>query len=348
VADTTDPSPVSVSLVPPRVRAGALVFLPKLYYSTETKLGVGGDLLLPFTLSRAESSVRLRGRVTATGKSEARVTLTIGTGERGYALKTMLRYSSIPIRFYGIGPDTKAESEEIYEPQALDGYVEVLRRVVPHLELGARFEVQQHRLIRTDPNGQLETGDIRGTSGRVIAGAGLVFEHDTRDRRYSPSDGWYSQGFLLFFDDELGSERDFNNYHLDVRRYDRVGSVVFASQLFWFSVRGLPPFWRYAALGGRAHTRGYRKARYLDRELLSGQIEVRHRVWRRLGWVVFGGLAGVAPRVDRLRLDAARPTFGGGLRFAVGKKKGLNAAFDVAFGTPVDAPRFYLGLDEAF
>jgi hypothetical protein len=348
--DTTSarPNGVTVELLPPRVRAGSLVFLPKLYYASETRLGVGGDVLVPFRLAGEESSVRVRGRITATGKSDARIAATLGTGGDGHTLRTALSYSSIPIRFYGIGPETDTGAEETYEPQAIDAYAEFLHPVTSALRLGLRVEVQQHRLFHLEQGGLLITRSVRGSTGRVIAGTGLVAQLDTRDRTYSPTRGWHHEGFALFFDDEIGSEHDFNNYHADLRRYDRIGSTVVATQIFWFSVRGRPPFWRYAALGGRAHTRGYRKARYIDRDLLSGQIELRRNLWGRCGGVVFGGLAGVAPRLGSMRLDTIRPTYGVGVRYAVGTRSGLNVALDVAYGTLQDQPRLYLRLDEAF
>lgn len=349
--DTTraEEPPARIELMPPRLRAGAFIYLPKLYYSSETSVGIGGDLLLPFGAGVRRGEIHVKGRATFKGQGEVQLAATIGPEESAYAFKASLTFSSLPLHYYGIGPKTPDSAEEIYEPQAIGAYVEFFRRVVPHVKLGLRAETEQHRLVDLDPEGQLVKRTVRGTRGRVIAGGGVVFELDTRDRAYTPESGWYVQGFALVFDDEMGSEHDFNNSHVDARRFDSIGGgTVLATQLFWYSVRGPAPFWRYAALGGRAHTRGYRRARYIDRELLAAQLELRIPIWRRASGVAFCGLADVASHLDELRVEAARPTVGAGLRFRVKKVEGLNVRLDAAVGGSFDRPRLYLGLGEAF
>ena len=133
----------------------------------------------------------------------------------------------------------------------------------------------------------------------------------------------------------------------DLRRYFDLGKhKTLALQCFVYNTEGDPPFWRYAALGGRAHSRGYRRARYLDKTLVATQAEYRFPVWRRLGAVVFAGVANVAPRLRVVRVRYSRPTVGAGVRYRVGGAAGLKARVDFAVGD--DSFRVYASLDEAF
>lgn len=345
-ADTADPS--GFRLMPPQYRSGGLVTFPKVGYSSETSFTGGGILryALPWSgLKRSVLSLRLKGTLEGHSEVEFIADMRFGDGRRG--IKTKLSRVNLPLYFYGIGPRSSASDEETYKPEDVLAYIEIFQRVVPNLRVGLRTEYEAFELEKLEEGGLLDTQPIRGTEERSIHGGGLVVDWDTRDRGASPTSGSYYQAFALFFGKPLGGEYEFNNYNVDLRNYFSLGGEhVLATQLFAYAVRGAPPFWRLAALGGRHHSRGYRKGRFLDRVLLSAQLEYRFPVWRRVGMVAFGGLADVASAFDRLQFVTVRPTVGGGLRYALGAEDGLKARFDAAFGG--DTPRFYLSLDEAF
>jgi hypothetical protein len=339
-------------LFPPRLCVGGITYLPDVSYSSETSFGLGGELLYPFRMPGAVASdrpsdVRLEGLITLEGQGEAEFTVNLYGDDARYGLKVRASYSDIPLRFYGIGPGTPLDDEEVYRPRSLRAYIEGFRKVLPHFRAGIRYEFEQWKLLETEQGGLLDTRDIRGSQGKSIFGAGLLLEWDTRDRRYSPTRGSFYQFFALNFDGEIGSQHDFNNYNLDLRNYFpvRPGHVL-ATQLFYYSARGAAPFWRYAALGGRAHTRGYRKGRYLDHILMAAQVEHRFHVWDRLELVGFAGLGEVLPEIGAFRLDTLRPSVGGGVRLRTGSADGVRARFDVGLGGR--SIRLYLSLDEAF
>jgi len=176
-----------------------------------------------------------------------------------------------------------------------------------------------------------------------------VVDVDTRDRRHSPTSGFYYQGLALVFDETLGSDYDFNNYNIDLRNYFRIsGRNVVATQVFLYAARGTAPIWRLAELGGREHTRGYRLGRFRDRVLLAAQAEYRTDLVGRFGLVVFGGVGDVAPTYTSFELEHLHPTVGAGLRIRVAKTEDnpLKARFDAAAGD--ETVRFYFGFDEAF
>jgi outer membrane protein assembly factor BamA len=337
----------------PKLSAWGWVYLPKLSYSSERGAGFGLQGLHPFewpggTDCPRTSDIRLKGRVTTKGQTEAEATVNLRWGaDETYYIRTKLEYHNLAQRFYGLGPDTPVDNKEIYQPQDLLAYVELFRKAFLDLKVGVRCEFEKIKLLETEPGGLLETDNITGTSGKSIFGAGVLLDWDTRDSKYSPASGSHYQFLALWFADEFGSEHSFNNFNIDLRNYFSIThDHVLATQFFIYSARGNPPFWRYAALGGRAHTRGYHKGRYLDRMLLAFQGEYRFPVWWRFGLVGFAGLGDVGPSLKLLKLEHMRPTVGGGIRFQYDTSDKINARLDIATGS--ESVRLYLALDEAF
>jgi hypothetical protein len=342
----------SSRMFPPRISTLGVVYLPKARYSSETSLGLGGRFMRLFRLDGDArtplSDIRFKAMYTFKGQKELEAVANLHSCGDCYALKLKVNYDDIPLRFWGLGPDSPSDAEEVYRPRSLLAYVELFRSLHPNLKVGVRYEYQQLRLKDTERGGLLAPGsEIPGTDGRHVMGAGVIAEWDTRDRRYSPTRGSYYQGFALWFDEELGSRYDFNTFHLDLRNYfPLAGEHVLATQVFLYSAMGGAPFWRFAALGGREHTRGYRKARHLDHTLLAVQGEYRFPLWGRLGGVAFGGLGDVAKTVGRMQFEHMRLTVGGGLRFQPRDAGGVKIRLDAGLGRR--SLRFYLKLDEAF
>jgi hypothetical protein len=326
------------------------VLIPRGGYSSETGLALGGQVVLPIRFpgaSNTDSETRLYLLRTLKGQTEGEFSTSVFPGEGTYELRGKLRYTDLYERYYGIGGDTPEENEELYRPRTFLAYVEALRQVVPRLRAGLRLEFEHLTLIRYEEGGLLDQEAILATSDESVLGGGVVVEVDTRNQRYSPSRGLYYQGFAMIFDDALGGEQDFNTYNLDLRNYFPIGGGhVLATQAFLYSARGDAPVWRYAALGGRAHTRAYQRARYLDRVLLSIQAEYRSPIYKRAGFVVFAGWAEVQPHLGDMRLDSLKPTLGLGLRYLTSVSTGFKTGIDAAFGE--QSYRIKLTIDEAF
>jgi outer membrane protein assembly factor BamA len=284
---------------------------------------------------------------TTRGQKEAEAVLEWNLGEGRHYLKSKISYSDMSRRFYGLGPRASLSREEVVRPETTLGYVEFFRRFTSRFQAGLRYEYEQIHYLELEPQSLLETESAKSAGGGRVSGGGLIFDFDTRDRRHSPTGGVHYQAFGLIFDDAFGSRFDFNNYNVDLSSYLRLGErQVLAAQAFMYDVRGGgAPVWRMAELGGRSHTRGYRRGRYTDRLLVAVQAEYRMDVGTRWGFVGFLGAGNVAGDFDRLQVKYVRPTAGSGIRMRLTDDH-LKARFDVAFGQ--ESPRFYFGLDEAF
>jgi outer membrane protein assembly factor BamA len=333
----------------PKMRAWGFVYLPKVYYGSETGVGFGGQILRPFSLGKRtnDSDIGVGGRFMAKGQGTARVTVNLGGSATPYSAKTKLEFTNIPRRFYGIGPDTPGDDEEVFQRQSLLYYLEVFRHVVSHLRLGVRGELEAAQLLETKRDGLLETLPIAGVERSSVTGWGILAEWDSRDDRYWPTRGAFHQSFFMKFDDGAGSDHNFDVYYVELRHYlTTAPNHVLALQAFLYATEGAPPFWRMAEMGGRAHSRGYERGRYRHRVIVALQAEHRFAVWRRLGLVGFAGLADVASRLEQMQLEHMRPTLGGGVRFRVGgDKERINARLDVAYGNEF---KFYFKLGESF
>ena len=90
--------------------------------------------------------------------------------------------------------------------------------------------------------------------------------------------------------------------------------------------------------------RGYYVGRYIDSCQMCAQIELRQRLWQRLGAVVWGGAGTLFPSFRDFSWQNILPNYGLGLRFEY--KKDINLRADLGFGR--NAWGFTFGFSEAF
>ena len=320
VAATVLPASAALQWFPPRFDDGNVIVVPKAHYNSRDHFGLSLEAIRPFRTALQsglsnDSEFRLSGRLHSTGNGSAEATALVFFGDGAWSLKANVEYRSLIERFWGIGPDTPSTNEELYRPQDVMTYVELFHRVFDGFRLGARVEWNDYRYVDVEDGGLLDTREYPGLCCDNATGAGLVLEFDRRDNVYAPRSGFYAQGFFLAFSEDLRGDYGFQNFHLDLRSYhDLGGGNVLALQAFSYALFGDAPIWRYAAVGGRGHSRGYQRGRYLERRMAAFQAEWRRPIVGRLDGVLFGGLANVARRYNFFKFSNMRPTLGGGLR----------------------------------
>lgn len=333
----------------PDAPLSSMAAIPQIRYSSLSGFGGGARVLMLLAPEGARSAATLAGRFVVTEEEEviSRLDASVESrGRDGLRFEMTFEYRDIPERFYGIGAKSSSDDEEVYTPIKTRFHVTVFRELIRNLDIGIRYEYENVDMEDLEPGGELATGRIRGSEGMKTIGTGLIAEWDRRDRRYNPTRGSYHQFYALAFDRTLGGDDDFLNGIVDLRWYRAVDSrSLLAAQFFSFAVTDDAPVQRLAALGGRPHTRGYSRARYVDQVMLAGQVEFRRHLFGRWGIVLFGGAAQVASDYRNFSSTATRPTFGAGARLRV-TKRGLNVRGDAALG--FEGPRFDLTFDEAF
>ncbi|NNE09235.1 MAG: BamA/TamA family outer membrane protein [Gemmatimonadetes bacterium] len=361
--DSTEAPPEAVSVAgelarkrakrfPPRLVVGRLIYLPKVYYSSTSGFGIGGQVIAPFRCTGSAdttplSDYRAKGRITHKGQGKIETTANLFLGENVYYAKVRLAYTDLAFDYFGIGPNTPRSNAEEFRPRNYFAYVEFFRRVLPALRVGVRTEANLVESISFEPEGLIASDQLADQTNSRVFGFGGVIDLNTTDKRYAPTDGIHWQMFGLWFDKDAGSEFDFNQYVIDLRNYIGLRrNHVLATQLFLFGTDGHVPFFRLGQLGGHTHSRGYKQARYRDKILASFQAEYRYPIYRRLGFTTFAGGAVVAPEVAGLKAKYLRPTVGMGLQFRTESLNGIVGRADVAFGQ--EDVRFDLSLDESF
>lgn len=347
-------APVHAALewFPPRFANDRILVVPEPHYNSRDHFGLSLEAIHPFrtglqTARSDDSEFRAFGRLHSTGNGAAEASALVHFGEGTWYLKSKIEYRSLIERFWGVGPDTPSAAEELFRPQEVRTYVELFHHVVDGLRVGGRLEWNDYRYVEVEDGGLLDTVDYPGLCCDNVAGAGVVAEFDRRDNLYAPRRGVYVQGFLMFFNEGLNGDYEFQTAHLDFRAYHHVGGGnVLAFQFFTFANYGDVPIWRFAAVGGRAHSRGYRRGRYLDRRMAATQLEWRFPLRGRFDAAVFGGVAAAAEDFADYGLQTLRPTFGSGLRMHVTEDRDLMLSADVAVGQ--SSVRAYLSFGHAF
>jgi hypothetical protein len=326
--------------IPPTVVYHGWVFLLQAYYSGLDGIGAGFEVSRPFRFPFLgdsvidDSELLVRARVYEQMHGEFEVTTEHALFDGKWTMRTRFLHATRLREFWGVGPNVPDTNKERFRPRDLSTYVEFLCRIA-RLRVGVRVELQDYKYLETKPDGLLESGKFPGvkSAGTTILGVGLTWDVDFRNDRYNPSSGWWLQGYYMGFGSSNSSEGDFNNLYLEVRSYVSLTRVdVLALQVFTFAVNKDAPVWRYSSLGGRAHTRGYSRNRYLDRRMAAAQAEWRRPFFWRFDMSVFAGTALVGPTLSKFQWKHHRPTFGAGLYVRIPEVSSITIRGDLAMG----------------
>jgi hypothetical protein len=176
---------------------------------------------------------------------------------------------------------------------------------------------------------------------------GVEALRDSRPNRFYPLEGSYANFTANFFAKNLGSKYSFQTYNVTYSKYVSVGGKqVLAYNAFACATAGEPPFYGNCIYGADNELRGYTAGRYLDRYMMTTQLEYRLVLPWRFGMVGFGGLGGVIPGEDQLRTKQFLPAGGTGIRFLLSKKYHVNLRTDFAWGK--DDFTWSMAMGEAF
>ena len=90
--------------------------------------------------------------------------------------------------------------------------------------------------------------------------------------------------------------------------------------------------------------RGFYRGRYIDNNMLSGQVELRQHIYKRFGAVMWVGCGSVFPSFKELKGSDFLLNYGLGVRFEF--KHNINFRVDYGFGKEMGG--FVITLSEAF
>ena len=252
-------------------------------------------------------------------------------------------FSSAPRDFWGIGyRNGRYNKVSTYSEKRIQIDASYLREILPHTYLGGVASFDYARGIKFSEPSYLEGERTQYTA----TGVGIVAEYDSRDFIPNPFRGIYVSFRETVYPKALGNcgqtlwrTTFIADFYLPVWK-----DAVLAADLYGVFNSDGAPWTMLARMGDNQRMRGYYLGQDTDNCMITFQTELRQRIWRRIGGVVWGGAGNVFPAFDRFRWDETLPNYGIGLRWELQKR--VNVRRDYGFGKKTSG--FLLNINEAF
>ena len=332
------------------------IVAPIISYSPETSLGfgVGAKYLFKFRGSGEEtrtSNMPMTLQYTLKNQFIVYSGFEIFTNQEEWVIEGNLRFQNFPRLFYGIGRDTPDENEEEYDFFQLTVEPIFLKQLFTrYFFMGAGIRYNHIFNTSVVEDGLLDTNQPTGYNGSTSVGAEFAVLYDSRNNILNAQNGWYLEFTHGLYGKVLGGTHNFEFTRFDIRHFfktSKKNNDVLGFQFIGHFLHKDAPLSEYALFGGSEILRGYTEGRYVDRNLLAGQVEYRKNFKNsRFGLVAFAGTGDVYNSLDDFKISNLRPNFGVGLRFLLDKKENLNIRFDWGFGDSTN--NVYLNIAEAF
>jgi len=162
-----------------------------------------------------------------------------------------------------------------------------------------------------------------------LAGLGVFIEYDGRNTVFTPTKGLSAKFTYKNFDDNWGSDYDYDDYKGSLFHYTPFGDYSsLGLRLEAQTVSGDTPFFAYPFV----NLRGIPAMRYQGESVITGEVEYLWGVTPRWTVVFFGG-AGRTASIDRFNEKSQTVGAGGlGFRYRLARKLGLQSGIDIARG----------------
>ena len=326
------------------------IFLPAIYFTPETEWAGGIVFQYYFYSEKKDSLSRPSSLVPIVIYTQKKQIITelgfdLYFQKQNYHLYGQIGYQKFPNSFFGIG-NKAPENEESYTPSKFGTSITFLKKIYSATHLGLQYEFEDSKLSGFDENGLINNTSITGKKGGIVSGFGIAADYDTRDNIYYATKGRFYHGSALFFGSLLGSDYSYNRYNIDLREYYSLyEDHIIVFQAYANFIDGNAPFYRLSQFGGSNLMRGYFEGRYRDKHSIVFQSEYRKHIWYKFGFVAFGGIGQVAPRLSNFRLNQFKYSAGIGIRFMIDDAEKLNLRFDYGIGK--DTSGFYMHFTEA-
>lgn len=268
--------------------------------------------------------------------------------ENKYQTTFVLAKGRVNFDFYGIGRVPGGDGIKV--PLSGAGTVffgEFLRNVGKDIFVGPRYQRRKlsARLdgLQTPGGFEIPAIDLQSTTVAL----GFHVQRDKRNSSFYPTKGSLFNLTGDFFDQSIGSKRQYQNYKVGYNAYREVGNKqVLAYRGMICSANQSVPFYDLCLFGTNSDLRGYTGGEFQNRRMFATQAEYRRELKGRFGLVAFGGIGGVARRWNAFRTDELLPAAGAGLRFKLDKKNHINYRIDFAVGRA--GRTLSIGIGEAF
>lgn len=338
---------------PKKEKRGQLVFAPIPIKSATLGSGLILGAGYVFKLNQNDklsppSTVGLAFAFTNSGSRAGGIGARLHFAENKYQTAFVLAKGRANFEFFGIGriPGRPA----IKVPLKMGGTIffgEFLRNIWKDVFVGPRYQYRDLYATLDGPQtpGGFEIPAIDLKSKSVALGVHV--QRDKRNSTFYPTTGSLFDFTADFFDESLGSRREYQTYKASYNGYREIKEKqVFAYRVMGCSANSKVSFYDLCLYGTSSDLRGYAAGQFQNRRMFATQAEYRVELRRRFGVVAFGGIGGVAERLNEFRADRLLPAGGAGLRFTLDKKNHINYRVDWAIGRA--GSTLTIGIGEAF
>lgn len=317
-------------------------------YTREASFGIGGAASGLYRLDRTDSimqpsDISINGNMSIEGMYVINIRGNNNFKGNKSRLSYQVSFSNQPLYLWGISYDDCVQNPAVkYTRQRVGLDVDYVYKITDDIHIGTSLSVNHSKAHKLENisylNGQKQS--------YFFVGTGLSIQYDTRDFILTPTRGIY----LML--KEMVYPQVFGNYHKTLLStifiadaYQKLwkGAVIAAD--FYGRINDNSSPWALREeLGGSFRMRGYYSGRYTDNSQVSAQVELRQRLYKRLGCVGWIGAGTVFPSLKKMRMGNVLPNYGLGIRFEF--KHNVNVRLDYGFGK--DTKGFVLNLAEAF
>lgn len=324
----------------------SIVLVPS--FSREGSVGLGGMGAALYRLDRNDSlmqpsDVSLSANASIRGFFYLALLGNTYFPGRKHRLNYELSFSQKRLNFWGICYDSCAVRPAIdYTRWKVVANAYYDYEILRDFYLGAALNFAYTSAFRIDDISYLDGQD----RWYVTTGLGLSVQYDSRDYVGNPTRGVNLLLRPMVYPSFLGTEgRTLWRLTFQADYYQPLWRGAVLAFDFFSEINSTDMPWALREeAGGLYRLRGYYMGRYIDNNLMSFQMEIRQKVFWRIGLAAFFGVGTLFPSFRELRAEHILPTAGIGLRFEF--KHNVNLRVDYGFGRGTSG--FVIALGESF
>ena len=318
-------------------------------YTREGSFGIGGAATALYRLDRRDSTMQpsdfslsgsasIRGVYTLTAKGNNNFR------DNKSRLSYRLQLFHKTLDFWGVSFDACARNPmSEYTKRQVKWEADYIYKLTRDIHVGVAFNLNYTGLSEIADEAYLE-GQKKSY---FFSGIGISVQYDTRDFMPNPRRGIYIMAREVFYPAFMGScdEVIFSTTVVFDAFLRLWRGGVLATDVYGQFFCGEAPWVLREELGsGGSRMRSYYAGRYLDRNQMVAQAELRQHLHSRVGCAAWIGGGAVFPSLKELRGRHFLPNYGLGLRIEF--KHNVNIRIDYGFGK--DTGGFVFQFAEAF
>jgi hypothetical protein len=330
-----------------------IAFFPMIGYSPDTNLQLGVSCVL-YRNSDPENSDQKLDEVKIIASYSLKEQYSLSTkftkyiSGNDYLIEGKVGIARVPSEFYGIGADTPESNQEEYTPFYIPFRAAFMfNSLGRNFYIGPVYDAKYYTIEKREDDSLFEGETINGRDPMYSSGFGINLLYNSRDSGLYPRDGTYFEMKYLVYSHPFGSDSSFKTFSADFRHYFPLFSrAVFGIQIIGEKITGDAPFYYLPSLGGDEIMRGYGGGRYIARNCIASQAEVRFPIFWRIGGAFFASAGEVSTDITDFGTNI-RKAGGVGLRGTLNNNRTINLRLDLAVNDKKEKS-LYLKLLEAF